>query len=212
VNKKSLLIHYVKEELDITKLPEISEYFISNFREIDSIEFSKYKLNSLEYYNGKAMLDKSEKSKPIANEVVLIKELNQDFLFYDLNDNIHILNDFNERYFVIEFWFCGCLPCIKSSKVIAEIESEYNGRIKFLELNYMNNDKEQIKNYLANRKNKNNVYYLKNNILDNFISIYTAPTIIIYDKEKEKILYKNIGYSPNFKNDLVYALNNLMFE
>lgn len=48
---------------------------------------------------------------------------------YDLEGNVRHLSEFSGQHILLDFWSCGCAPCIQSLPELEEISGQYRGRL-----------------------------------------------------------------------------------
>uniref|UniRef100_A0A7C4YSS6 TlpA family protein disulfide reductase n=1 Tax=candidate division WOR-3 bacterium TaxID=2052148 RepID=A0A7C4YSS6_UNCW3 len=117
------------------------------------------------------------------------------FTLKNLNGEMVNLEDFKDKYVLIDFWATWCGPCVKAMPYIVELYNKYGGD-KFTVIGIALDNEIDVKNFVESR----NIPYLillGNNDIAMYYNVRYIPTIVLLspDKENSKIIYKNVGFS-----------------
>lgn len=68
---------------------------------------------------------------------------------YDGSDNINLASSYNDKPTVIQFWATWCEFCRKEFPVTNAMVATQNGKINFIAINFSQESKEQVKDYIS---------------------------------------------------------------
>lgn len=118
------------------------------------------------------------------------------FLSTDLklnNDKTLKLTDLKGKVVLLDFWYRGCLPCLKATPDLMKLQQEFKNDLVIIGINDIDN-KQDISDYYAYKKNTNyfSTYKTEINIAKN-LKISAFPTFIIID-QKGEIVKTEVGF------------------
>ena len=99
---------------------------------------------------------------------------------------------------VFNFWFTGCVPCIREMPELNELVEEFEGKVNFIAPNF--NTKEEVQKFLSKREFKYDIL-CDSKQFNELLNIEFYPTHIIADEEgvvKQDIF----GANPDIKKQL----------
>ncbi|RRA95413.1 TlpA family protein disulfide reductase [Paenimyroides viscosum] len=103
------------------------------------------------------------------------------------------LNDLKGKVVLLDFWYRGCLPCLKATPVLMKLQEEFKNDLVIIGINDRD-DKEDISDYYAYKKN---IHYFSTYKTETDISkilkINAFPTFIIIN-QKGEIAKTEIGF------------------
>jgi len=122
----------------------------------------------------------------IGNDVIRLS----DFPLIDTRNQTSYAKTVNAKHVILDFWFVGCLPCIKDHQKIVNLIAGFKQRqVEFISIS---NDESYItwKTYLEKNKYRWQHYKIdiSNKNIIGQLGITTYPTYILLD-EKGKIIY-----------------------
>lgn len=111
------------------------------------------------------------------------------------------LLNFSKGKFVVDFWFIGCFPCMKSFPYLDSLAIKYESNgIRFLKINPIDVDeKEKVKRYAKLHSMEKENYLIPRSLCSNF-SVDAYPSFIFI--EDGKIIKKYTGFDESVYNDL----------
>ncbi len=123
------------------------------------------------------------------DKILEIDKINlSDFTFIDIKDKNVKLQLQGSDYYVLDFWFLACPPCIRDHK---DIKSDHEKlKQKSVEIISISTDENvlQWKNYLSNHNYYwENYLQLNNNTITNKLGIYIFPAYIILNSQGDII-------------------------
>ncbi len=203
---KDSLIYYYQEILNISRKPQITTYFFSDYKFLinsDSLNYLKQKFENASSQD--PVISHKKDTAWLSLRPPLTNIFNDTFEMFDLDGNSFYLKQFQERYIVMDFWFCGCPPCIKVSKILTGIHNnKISNQIKIIGINYIDKHISDIMQCSENTSYSQ--YFVKHRDEIKFLDIYGAPLIIIYDKKEKKILYSFEGFDKNLARNIEETL------
>ncbi|WP_223034078.1 TlpA family protein disulfide reductase [Hanstruepera marina] len=94
---------------------------------------------------------------------------------------------------VFNFWFTGCVPCIREMPELNELVNEYEDKVNFIAPTF--NTKEEVQKFLTKKQFKYDILY-DSKQLNELLNIESYPTHIIIDEKgvvREVIFGANLG-------------------
>lgn len=136
-----------------------------------------------------------------ANELIVREGMKMPplkFLSYD-NKEIDI-SDYLGKIVIIDFWYRGCLPCLKAIPDLIDINAKYeDSLLKVVGINY-NDKQEQVMDFASYRGINYASSYNSTNIIEEF-GINAFPTTVIIDQSGK--VYKIItGWNKRYKREI----------
>lgn len=118
------------------------------------------------------------------------------------------LTDFKEKVVLLDFWYRGCLPCLKATPDLIKLQEEFKNDLVIIGIND-SDDKEDISDYYAYKKNTNyfSTYKTATNISKN-LKVTAFPTFIIIN-QKGEIVKTEVGFN---KSSIRKTIKNLIKE
>ena len=68
-------------------------------------------------------------------------------------------SDFQKQYIYLNFWKADCTPCLSELKMMAQLNKEYGGKIKFISIS-LDKDPEKMWKYIRDNKEDYNWLFL----------------------------------------------------
>ena len=131
------------------------------------------------------------------NVLAQTKTSGSNFFTTDLNLNngkTVKLTDLKGKVVLLDFWYRGCLPCLKATPVLMKLQEEFKNDLVIIGINDRD-DKEDISDYYAYKKN---IHYFSTYKTETDISkilkINAFPTFIIIN-QKGEIVKINEGFN-----------------
>lgn len=118
------------------------------------------------------------------------------------------ISEFKQDYLLLDFWYTGCYPCIKSFPTLIDIKNNYlNKSFEIIGINTLDNirkNKKQLNDFIIN----NNLNYpnILSSMTINYLNAY--PTVVVLNKKRE-IIYSHIGYNKDNEDSLIKFLEDL---
>lgn len=122
-----------------------------------------------------------------------------DFSFVTHSGDFYKLSSFKGKYVLVDFWFTGCGPCLKTFPRLRELKRQYSDRIEIISLT-PRDTQEGVTSFLK----KHPDYTWKFSVIDNndemlqYFNVFVYPTYILIDPEGK--IVKLIGYEEMEKN------------
>jgi len=112
------------------------------------------------------------------------------------NDTL-VLSNLESKYYLVEFWFRSCFPCIKSLPTLKELHSKYNETyLKLISINNVDKSIELIEKFKLDNNIPYDVFMESVEYGKKFESINSYPTFILYDSQFN-VLKTFKGYTDN---------------
>lgn len=123
----------------------------------------------------------------------------------DLSGNPFSLPD--KGLIVLDLWYVGCPPCMKSAPVIEKLYTQYQGSVHFFSINETDQDTVKIIRF----KEKMGVTFPvllggKEKLAVKVIGRSSYPAFIIVDAHSRKVVWKFEGYSDNLEEIIKEAI------
>ncbi len=186
----TLLISY-EEVINISKKPDITRFIFSNFKFHNNSEQYDSILSNISNYssNFKKIVKQNLFTDKIKFQQSLYSNFNDTFIMYNLNRNSIRIRDLDADYYIIDFWFSGCISCINASKILNElIKTGLPNNLKIIGINYINGSPALIKEYVNQHHLLYDQFYLKSRNEIKFLDWYGAPTIILYNRKERRVV------------------------
>lgn len=116
------------------------------------------------------------------------------------------LTDLKGKVVLLDFWYRGCLPCLKATPDLMKLQEEFKNDLVIIGIND-SDDKEDISDYYAYKKNTNyfSTYKTVTNISKN-LKITAFPTFIIIN-QKGEVVKTEVGFD---KGSIRKTIKNLI--
>lgn len=103
------------------------------------------------------------------------------------------LTDLKEKVILLDFWYRGCLPCLKATPDLMKLQQEFKNDLVIIGINDRD-DKEDVTDYYAYKKNTFYVStYKTSNHISNNLKINAFPTFIIIN-QKGEVVKTEVGF------------------
>ena len=118
------------------------------------------------------------------------------------------LSDLKGKVVLLDFWYRGCLPCLKATPGLIKLQDEFKNDLVIIGIND-SDDKEDISDYYAYKKNNNyfSTYKTSTNISKS-LKISAFPTFIIIN-QKGEVVKTEVGFD---KESIRKSIKNLIKE
>lgn len=121
------------------------------------------------------------------------------------NDTIRLANDSSEFY-LVDYWYRSCFPCIKAIPIIKELHNKFDERqLKIISINNVDASQNLIEKFILDNKLPYDVYTGTVEKGKTFDGVISYPTFVIYDSKFQVIKIIN-GYSDNLKDKILEAI------
>jgi thiol-disulfide isomerase/thioredoxin len=112
-----------------------------------------------------------------------------------------------EGLILLDLWYVGCSPCMKSAPVIEKLYNEYHDKVYFFSVNEIDQDTEKISRF----KEKMGITFPvllggKEKLAGKINGGNGYPLFILMDAESGKVLWKMEGYSENLEELITDAI------
>lgn len=116
------------------------------------------------------------------------------------------LTDLKGKVVLLDFWYRGCLPCLKATPDLMKLQEEFKNDLVIIGINDRD-DKEDVTDYYAYKKNTfyASTYKTSNHISNN-LKITAFPTFIIIN-QKGEIVKTEVGFD---KSSIRKTIKNLI--
>jgi thiol-disulfide isomerase/thioredoxin len=120
---------------------------------------------------------------------------------FSIEQNDSIFLPLNKGKYLLDFWFIGCYPCMKSFPYLDSLENEYKTTgIHFIKLNPLDGGElDKVKRYSKLHSIELENYLIPRSLCSNF-SVDAYPSFIFI--EDGKIIKKYTGFDESVYNDL----------
>ena len=116
------------------------------------------------------------------------------------------LNDLKGKVILLDFWYRGCLPCLKATPDLMKLQQEFKNDLVIIGVNDRD-DKEDVTDYYSYKKNTFYVStYKTSNHISNNLKITAFPTFIIIN-QKGEIVKTEVGFN---KSSIRKTIKNLI--
>lgn len=118
------------------------------------------------------------------------------------------LTDLKGKVVLLDFWYRGCLPCLKATPDLMKLQQEFKDDLVIIGINDRD-DKEDVTDYYSYKKNTfyASTYKTSNHISNN-LKITAFPTFIIIN-QKGEIVKTEVGFD---KSSIRKTIKNLIKE
>jgi len=172
---------------------------------LDSIEDVSRKkfFNILKTYKPKCenaqngmLRDEMERAPSIHDSLPFLKLISLE------NDTISI-SDYSSKYYLIDYWYRACFPCIKSIPILKELHDKFNeSQLKIISINNVDKSKDLIEKFILDNNLPYSVYMESVESGKIFNGIVSYPTFVIYNDKFQVIKILN-GYSDDLKEKIL---------
>ncbi len=196
INLKNRHSYKITSHVNFQGNSQYKEFLFKNIRQGSDINF-KSEIENIKKY-GYEPFEKNP--KPVSKNSIKVK----DFAGYLLSqDKTLSLSSYYGKVIILDFWYMSCYPCIKAIPFINKLRNDFTEEeVVVLGINLIDEDKEQIKNFIEDFNIQYEILLAKNNAY----KIKTYPTIVIIDKNKE-IIYAGSGISKEEKLKIIEKIN-----
>jgi len=115
------------------------------------------------------------------------------------------LKNTKSKLLLLDFWFRGCLPCIRSMPVIEKVFKKY--KASDLTVYGINKHDREVENFLKSRQVSYQTFLDSDASFTQSIGVVSYPTIILMDVQTGTILFSEIGFSPDLESKLSIAID-----
>ena len=121
------------------------------------------------------------------------------------------LADLKGKIVILDFWYRGCLPCIKAMPELVELQEEFKDDVVIIGINDRD-EKADVSDFL-DYKNANYFSTYKSDVhISNELQINSFPTTIIFDQNTE-VVTAEVGFQKGrFKRTLRKTIKKLIKE
>jgi thiol-disulfide isomerase/thioredoxin len=179
---------------------ELVSYDTCNIKEIDQQKDQSIFYSILRDFQPKCRLQETSEDRDNSPE-----NIHDKLPFYRLisieGDTLKMSSD-SSKYYLVDYWFRSCPPCIKSQPILKQIDLEYDERqLKIISINNVDKSAELIKNFCEDNNMDKNVYTSTHEKGREFTGVYNYPTIVIYDRNYKVIKIIN-GFSDSLREEI----------
>lgn len=104
------------------------------------------------------------------------------------------LSKLDKNLILLEFWYPGCIPCVKAIPIINEIQHKYSAKgFSAYGIEFTLSNNKGLAKYVKEQNIKYPSLYMGSEIAEDY-GVYAAPTFFLLNKNRE-ILYVNIGFN-----------------
>jgi hypothetical protein len=177
---------YFKKDIDSSQREIIKNDYtetIKNFTKTEN-KSARINLDSL-----KVQLARLEKALPFLDLI-------------SLNNDTIKLSSLKSKYYLVDFWYRSCYPCIKSVPVIKALHSKYdNTFLHIVSINNVDKVDSIIQNFIDHNMIDYDVFVGSVQNGKQFIGVNTWPHFIIYDSDFN-VLHSFDGYVDNLQEKI----------
>ena len=207
--KKSVLKYRVsKKDYKIQSFKYICDYII------DKVKFRDSTVALYKYQNGPSenIISYVESFSPFKKE-----ELNDDSKIYpqdtvtifpsfnlpDKNSENYISSNCQSKYTLVEFWYRGCLPCMKNMNRLNEIRNSIDRSV--LEIVAVNDVDDLNKDLLAfiHKFNADYIFLFNGQVMRKKLNITAHPATYIYHTKTRKVVYIKSGTCEHYSEEII---------
>lgn len=126
-------------------------------------------------------------------------------------DNDTLVLSENQKYYVINFWFSSCMPCIAEIKWLNKLKEEYqSSELEFLAVTF--EKKELVDTFLKNNQFEFQQFYIEEEKINENALAIGYPTTLILDKSGTVFFHKTGGYPDEEEAEAIYKILSLEIE
>lgn len=127
---------------------------------------------------------------------------------FQLNDSLS-LEDYKNKYILLDFWYKDCFPCIKAIASLNKLRTEYSKKdLIILGLNPYDNkekDKDKLEEFIKINKMNYPTIFVDEEVIKAY-NVRAYPTFYIINN-KGKIVYSKVGHSKKNEMEINSLLN-----
>lgn len=127
---------------------------------------------------------------------------------FQLNDSLS-LEDYKNKYILLDFWYKDCFPCIKAIASLNKLRTEYSKKdLIILGLNPYDNkekDKDKLEEFIKINKMNYPTIFVDEEVIKAY-NVRAYPTFYIINN-KGKIVYSKVGHSKKNEMEIDSLLN-----
>jgi thiol-disulfide isomerase/thioredoxin len=165
---------------------------------IDSSVFLQTMLDTLRAYSGFNVIQEYDtlQKKPLLSNGCSV----QDFRLHAVDNSVSWLSEIKNEYIILDFWYMGCYPCLKSIPILNNLKMTYGNKIGVIGINSIDTDTSLIKKFIARHKINYDIAYMGTEAAEKF-NVRAYPTLYILNKER-KVIFGEIGFSERLVNKI----------
>jgi thiol-disulfide isomerase/thioredoxin len=138
-------------------------------------------------------------------DTIVLCQFLPDIQLYDISGNPFNLPD--SGLILLDFWYVGCAPCMKSAVIIEKLYSEYKKDIGFFSVNETDRDTAKIHLFTSKMGISFPVLRCSNEKIAPRVTGNNAyPVFILLDGRTRKILWKLTGYTENLYELIINSI------
>lgn len=183
------------------------QYYTINYLDINDANISEefFKVDT----TGLKQFRKTDYESNDSNELKIQEGLDAPgFITKSFDATTIDLNAYKGNIVVLDFWYRGCLPCLRAIPDLVEVDDLYKDRgVMIIGVNY-NDNAQQVKEFLEYRNANYSSTYSSKEIVDLY-GIESFPTTVIID-QNGKIFKIVIGWGEAYKKNLISIINELL--
>ena len=213
---------YVHRHLFIDKITNLPVSIVNRARGTDfSAEVADFYSEEAysDYHFEIGNVDNTSFSKPEGFHLFKERTLDQSALLkvgslapgwtlYDTDNKKTLLSQFKGKIVLLDFFFVGCIPCIKSLSALDNLRKKYIDK-DFTILSISTRDKVNLVKEFKNSQKIKNLMFANGGDVANLYHAYSAPIFYLID-QKGKISSAIGGYSNELERELSIIIESLL--
>ena len=111
-----------------------------------------------------------------------------------------------------DFWYVGCLPCLKSAPVIEKLYREFGDRICFFGINEVDKERSAVQAFLRKMAIGFPVLMSKHRFVEEATLSRGYPGFVLLEAESGKILWYHSGFSDDLEQQIRRAFKTFLLR
>jgi len=128
--------------------------------------------------------------------------------FRDLSGNTVTLPDSGIAFF--DFWYVGCLPCLKASPIVEALSAEYKNRISFYCVNDFDTDLQKITRFKEKMKISMPLLLCDRKSFESTFKGRGYPRFLLLNLQSGEVMWIHSSYSDTLKEKVANTIDSFL--
>lgn len=153
--------------------------------------------------------DNATQRRPYDSLQVDFEKLTMELPYYDLvsiHDDTIKMSEIQSKYYLVDFWFRLCYPCLKSIPVLKELKFKYGDDITIISINPIDKNLELINEFIEKNAISYEVYVSSIQSKRYFKGVNSYPLFVLYNSDFD-VLLSIRGYKEDLMKQIDGAIS-----
>jgi len=115
-----------------------------------------------------------------------------------------------EGLIFLDFWYVGCLPCLKAAPVIEKLHGEFGDRVSFFGINEVDKERSAVQSFIQKMGIDFPVLMSKNRLVEKATLSKGYPGFVLLEAKTGKIIWFQSGFSGDLEQQIRKAFSNVL--